>query len=316
LAVKVKIKKKTPTLTPDDFAVPGDRSARQMAYLSFVVVSLILIGIASSFGFRDQNRSWIPAIAVTVWVIVPWWIFYILLPRRYRSRIGLKNRAMPTHHPEIRDLVSRQARMLGVKEPEVFVIDDEVGWIKTFSAGRPYIVVTKPIIELLKPAEFACAVLRELGKIKSGHVRAFSLLHFMGSTPRFLRGIFCMPVWFLHLLLWQNWEDEAEETLDRLLLIYTRNARLCASTILKMEVERDPVVNISPDEVEDYLRQHDPLQATSLQVSAHFKMGTTIHDKPELNERLKSFVVFTQSDDYKNLVQKLKEVVESQKPRK
>jgi len=27
-------------------------------------------------------------------------------------------------------------------------------------------------------------------------------------------------------------------------------------------------------------------------------------------------VVFTQSDDYKNLVQKLKEVVESQKPRK
>ena len=316
MAVKVKLKKKVPVLRVEEYAAPGDRSARQMAYLSFVVISIILIGLAAGFAFKGKHPSWIPLVVVAAWVVVPWWVFFVLLPRRYRNRIGLKNRAMPTHYPEIRDLVSQQARLLGIKEPEVFVIDDQVGWIKTFGGGRPFVVITKPLIELLKPPELACAVLRELGKIRSGHVRAFSLLHFMNRTPRFVRGIFCFPVWFLSLLLWQNWEDQAEVTLDRLVLIYSRNPRLCASTILKMEIEKDPVVNITPEEVDDYLKQHDPLQATTLQVSAHFKMGTTIHEKPELNERLKTIVAFAQSEEHKKLVQKLEEMLAEQKARR
>lgn len=313
MAVKVRIEKKRPTLKAEDYAVPGDRSGRQTAYITFLVLSLFIIGIPTALALQDQ-RKWITAGVCIAWVIVPWWIYFVNLPRRYRSKIGLKNRAMPTHYPEIRDLVAQQCRIVGIKEPEVFIFqDEENGWIQTISGGRPYIVFTTKLLQMLKPKEFACAMLRELGRIKSGHARVRSLLHFLNKTPRFLRGLFAMPVWFLGYILWQNWEDDAEDTLDRLVLVLTRDARLCASTILKMEIEKNPVVNVSAEEVEDYLGQQDPIKASAVEVSAHFKMGTTVQQNPELFERLKGLIAVTQSKEYKELIGKMDEVLSSLK---
>lgn len=339
MAVKVKIQKKRPTLKPEDYAVPGDKSGRQIAYVSFVVIALVLMGIAAFLAMKPKHPNYPVAVVLVLWVIVPWFIYFVNMPRRHRMKLGLQNRSMPTHHPEIRDLVSQQAKLLGVKEPEVFiidgdtgtiqtphgpvnvykigffVIDGDTGYIQTLSGGRPYIVFTKRLLEVLKPEEFRCAMLMELGKIKSGHARAGSLLYFLNKTPRFLRGIFAMPVWFLGLLLWQSWEDEAEVTIDHLMLGLTRNPRLVAATVLKMQIEKDPVVNISPEEVDEYLQQQEAMKATTLEVSAHFKMGTTIHQNPELYERLRAFVTFTQSKEYQELCEKIKEVLAAAKPK-
>ncbi len=313
MAVKVKIQKKRPTLKPEDYAVPGDKSGRQIAYTSFVVIALVILGIAAFLAMKPKHPNYPIAAVLVLWVIVPWFMYFVNLPRRHRMKLGLKNRSMPTHYPEIRDLMSQQAKLLGVKEPEVFVIDGDTGYIQTLSGGRPFIVFTKRLMEVLKPEEFRCAMLMELGRIKSGHARAGTLLYLLNTTPKFLRGIFAMPVWFLGLLLWQSWEDEAEVTIDHLMLGLTRNPRLVAATVLKMQIEKDPVVNISPEEVDEYLQQQEAMKATTLEVSAHFKMGTTVHQNPELYERLRSFVTFTQSKEYQELCEKIKAILAAAK---
>ena len=322
MGMKVKVhKKRRVRLTLKAYAYPGlvvqKFQSLAVAGLPVLILGMVLLysGVTAPGPTEDAPGRGGSVLyfgtGLIAWLGLSWLIAWRCCTAGDRSRIkkaGLKAKVMANNMPEIKSLVSEHCKAVGVKEPETYVMEEENSRVRILGGGKPILVISSNMQELLKPEEFQCAVFRALAELRAGAVGLKSWVRFMRETSQILR-ICLFPAHAVAYLLQQNWDLMADVTTDRLLLITTRHARLCLATIMHLAVEDSPLAQIDHTDVEAYLQKRDGVQATTEGVSTHFKMGTGLQTVPGLNERIQEFIKYSASDEYKELIGKIDEVL-------
>ncbi|NCO42621.1 MAG: hypothetical protein COZ06_13630 [Armatimonadetes bacterium CG_4_10_14_3_um_filter_66_18] len=307
MGMKVKVgKKRRVRLTLKAYGYPG-LTAQKVQPFALVAAPVLVVGIA----LAATPVTLYYGTGLIVWLALSWAVAWMTCTSKDRGRIkktGLKAKVMANNFPEIKAMLSEHCRAVGVKEPDTFVMDEEVGRVSLLGGGKPVLVISKSMQEILNPEEFRYALYRAIAELRTKSPGLKSLAAWAHELSPVLRA--CLfPAAALGSLLDQNWRLLADLTADRLLLITTRHPRLCLATIMHLEVESNPLAQFEHADVENYLKQRTGVQATTDGVSTHFKMGTGMQTLPDLNTRVQELIKYSASTEYKELCAKIDEVV-------
>ncbi len=252
---------------------------------------------------------WQPAAALAAWPLVT----LLLLPplacqsmRRRLKEAGLRAKVMGNNYPEIQQLVRSQCAVLGLKEPGVYVLDDELAFVSVLSGGRPAIVITRPALDTLTGDELAAAFAQQLGHIKARHVRMMNLVTYIRGAKRIWHAVW-LPASIMTIVL-QGWSDVAEWTADRCALLLTGRPQAVNAAMVKLALEADALAQIDSRELRDYLSAGGELATDAEQVERHFRIGTFITDTPGLTERIRTLSEFARSDEAREAFEKVTEI--------
>lgn len=308
MGMKVKVKKQRRVkLTRKAYAYPG-LAASKVQPFAMVGLPLLVVGLLLAFA---HGTTLYYGTGLIAWLCLSWGIGWQASTRADRATIrktGRKSRVMVNNFPEIKALVSEHCRSVGVKEPDTYVLDEDAGRITVLGGGKPILVLSSNMREVLSPEEFQCALVRAIAEIRTGAVGLKSFVAFGTDLSSVLRP--CLfPLYLVAVLLRQTWLLLADVTTDRLMLITTRKPRLCLSTVMHLEIERNPLAQIDHADVEAFLRQGSGMQATTAGVSTHFKMGTGLQTVPNLQERIQELIAYSGSSQYKELCAKIDEAM-------
>ena len=312
LRVKVADKKAKPraALSDKDFRYPRERVTYWQAVLALALCCIIPAGITLVVVLRTAAPGTMPMWQVpaffVLWPILCLVVVPVLAGRPMRKRIkesGRQAKVMANNYPEIHQLVRSQCRTLGIREPDVYVLDDEVAQVVTIAGARPAVVITRPVLNALTGEELAAAIGHELGHIKAGHVRMENVLKFMqGAAPswKLLFG----PATVLRILLGM-WGQMIECTADRVALLLTNKVAAVNTAVVKLAVEADSLAQVDPRELRAYLSSSGELSTDSSQVERHYRIGTFISQQPGLRERIAQLIEYAGSEQAQSALSKL-----------
>lgn len=214
--------------------------------------------------------------------------------QRLRAR-GLQIRVMPNTFPEMKQLLSRMCKQLGIREPEAFIVRGEHRNFQTLGLWSPYfLILDETVWEPLNQAELEALVAHELGYIRSGHV-FWRTLVLTAQELHPLWRLLGLPLQLFAACLRMAWMNIIEFTADRVALLLIRDPQICISALLKRAVEMDPTSNLEPHEIDDYLRR-GALSVQAQDVEDHYRVGTFVRSHPLLQARLGDLIRFGQSD--------------------
>jgi Zn-dependent protease with chaperone function len=217
--------------------------------------------------------------------------------RKRIKQAGLRAKVMGNNFPEIQQVVRSQCSVLGLREPNVFVVEDDMAFITTLAGGRSAVVITRPALDALTGDELAAAIAQELGHIKAGHVRMMNLLAYVRGARRIWQAVW-FPASVMSILM-QGWSDVIEWTADRCALLLTGRAQAVNAAMVKLALEADALAQIDSRELADYLSAGRELATDAEQVERHFRIGTFITDTPGLTERIRALSDFARSEGAK-----------------
>jgi len=293
-------------LSDTDFRFPREKAMYWQALAAVVIGCLIPAGITFAIVSRSEMPLWqIPTFFV-LWPVLCLILVPALAGRPMRKRIkeaGRQGKVLPTNYPEIHQLVRSQCAMLGIKEPDMYVLDDEVAQVVTIAGAKPALVITRPVLNALTGEELAAAIAHELGHIKSGHVRMENVLIYMGGAPSHWRIIFAPATLFGFFL--GTWAQVIERTADRIALLLTNKVAVVNTAIVKLAMEADSLAQVDPRELRAYLSSNGELSTDSSQVERHFRIGTFISQQPGLRDRIAQLVEYAKSEEAQSALSKL-----------
>ena len=288
-----------------DYAAPGERAEGMKAFWVWVLVMVVLV---AAFSISPATRG--IAIGIFAWWLVTAIGYFWLAPRLVLRRLRLnapEYSVTKTRQPRIKTMLSRGSALLGISEPEGYLLPEEAPQLRIMG-GRPFfIVLTQETLEMLEPPELDCLLLRAMMHARQGHVRRLMLGRFLHDTPPAAR-ILVWPVIFYNFLLRHWWHDLAQQTADRLTLLLTRNPDLLKSAILKLYVASSPRMQeqeVTVADVNAYINQKGAIGTRGQEISLQYKIGQAIHDDPYLDERIDNIDDWAKSADFKGAVEKL-----------
>ncbi|MFQ5808452.1 MAG: M48 family metalloprotease [Armatimonadota bacterium] len=312
LQVKVGEKKAKPRakLGDADFRFPREKSTYWQALLAVAMCCLIPAGVTLVIVLRTTPPGGMPLWQIpsffVLWPILCLIVVPVLAGRPMRKRIkesGRQAKVMATNYPEIHQLVRSQCSTLGLKEPDVYVLDDEVGQVVTMAGAKPALVITRPILNALTGDELGAAIAHQLGHIKAGHVRMENVLTFMRDAAPSWQVIFG-PATLFRIFL-GTWAQMIECTADRVGLLLTNKIASVNAAAVKLAVEADSLAQVDPRELRAYLSSSGELSTDSSQMERHYRIGTFISQQPGLRERIAQLIEYSGSEEAQEAFSKL-----------
>jgi Zn-dependent protease with chaperone function len=312
LQVKVGDKKAKPRVKLDDkdFRFPREKSTYWQAVLAVVLSCLIPAGVTLAVVLRTTPPGAMPLWQIpsffVLWPVLCFILVPVLAGRPMRKRIkeaGRQAKVMANNYPEIHQLVRSQCGALGIKEPDVYVLDDEVAQVVTMAGAKPAVVITRPVLNALTGDELGAAIAHQLGHIKAGHVRMENVLAFIrGAAPAGQAA--AGPATLFRIFL-GTWAQMIECTADRVALLLTNNIASVNAAAVKLAVEADSLAQVDPRELRAYLSSSGDLSTDSSQVERHYRIGTFISEQPGLRERIAQLVEYSGSEAAQEAFSKL-----------
>ena len=304
---------KTPTktkgvLTPVEEAVktsllPQDKQYGQIA----LGVWLAILVFACGIWWVINPEALLPfAIGMPVWVLLSIAAYLMFGPNylvgKLRtnggSPISLQNK------PALKNLLSRAAPLLAIKEPPALIVEKEVPRSSVWPSA---LLFNKPLFGVMDESEASVLAVRGLAHQKLGHARRLALLDMLDQTPTITK-LLVWPVVLYARLLRQLWLPHAQRSADRLALVLIRNPQLMVSAILKEYAATDSgmqEMGVTSQDVSNWISQKGHIGMKGEEISTQYKLGRAIHEAPILEERIQELQRWNDSPDFKTAVEKL-----------
>lgn len=343
-------KRKRAVLIPKDYQFPGEKMTYVQAMGGVWALFLILAGLVAWQAFapdtgqalHGRHQAWVILLLYPALTVMG--LNYLSArPRKAQlKKLGSKAKVMRTNHPELHKLLSEAAKLLCMKEPAAYVIQDEAPYLYSVPGRPPSIIVSSKSIEVLTPAELSAALAHELGHIKTGHVSVdLAITAIRGANP--LLQIIALPVTLMSFLM-RGWLDVIDYTADRCSLLVTKRLQVCTAEMVKLAAagvhvtqlthrdrkradrqrrpRDDPVTDremaadeaekvlaeISPDELDAYLAGGAEITDDPIQVERAFKISRFIEQQRNLRSRIRNLGEFIDTDQGEQCLVKMEEV--------
>lgn len=298
-----------------DYVEPGERGEGLKALLIWLLSILVVSAVLSIW---EGTRPF--AIGLFAWWLLSLIGYFILAPllvlRRLRMH-GSEYEITAKKYPRLKTLLVKGSAMLGISEPEAFLVAEGISQVRLLGRKDPhFIVITQATCDLLQGPELDCLILRALVHARQGHGARLMLLQFLNDTPAAARMI-VWPIAFYGFLLQFFWLDLAHKTTDRIALLLIKNPKLLTSALLKQHVATDPIMqgnNVTARDVDNFIRQEGNIGMAGTEISTQYKMGSAIHENPYLEERIHAISGWAKSPEFAEALKKLAETKAGKTP--
>ncbi|MEA3400960.1 MAG: M48 family metalloprotease [Armatimonadota bacterium] len=319
--VRKRRKKKVPeaALTLDDYQFAGEKRVYWEGVGGLVGIWLFitwdiayfLVGVLNAKVKPDAplyHDYWLP-IGLIVYLALAWLIANWLAVRPRRRQLkeaGMNRRVLNKTYPKLKSILGEQAKLLVMDEPEMYVIDDDTPYIFSMPGRNGTIVTTDPVVGAMSDEEMAALIAREMGHIKSHHVR-------MAFVTRFIRRanvvaqVLLFPVRMIALFL-RGWLDLIEVTADRVALLVTGRPALVNAALVKLAVAADREAEISQEDLDAFLESATDISTDAAQIERHYMMGQFLTKQPHLRERIEEVTGFLRTEEGQQAMQKMTEM--------
>lgn len=298
-----------------DYQYPGERAGYWQGVI-FLLIPFLVAGGWVLFEVFNEHRPGGPfyhkyhapvvillypvlAILVVNWLAVR--------PRRQQFKeTGMQSKVLSKTYPQLKQMLMEQSKMLGMSEPDMYIVDDDMAYVYSMPGKGGTIVASKPLLDALKPEELAAMVGREMGHIKSHHVR-------MGLAVSYIRHanlIWKILLFPVLLFSWglRGWVDLTELTADRVGLLVTGRAPVVNAALVKSAVAADKQSEVDSEELEAYLEGGSDISTDSEQMERHFKIGQFLSSQKGLRERIEQVGEFPRMEQGTAALAKMEEI--------
>jgi Zn-dependent protease with chaperone function len=300
-----------------DYQYPGERAGYWQgvcvlagAFLvATVVVSLYVFGKgAAHMSSKIHGQWWVPleilGYPVLSILVVNW---LAVRPRRQQFKeTGMQSKVLSKTYPQLKQMLTEQSKMLGMSEPDMYLVDDDMAYMYSMPGKGGTIVASKPLLGALKPEELAAMVGREMGHIKSHHVRMGLAINYI-RRANLLWKILLFPVTLFSVML-RGWVDLTEYTADRVAFLVTGRAPVVNAALVKSAVAADKQSEVDSEELEAYLEGGADISTDSEQMERHFKIGQFLSSQKGLRERIEQMGDFARTTQGQAALAKMEEV--------
>ena len=296
------------TLAPAQLRFPGEVSHYWMA-VSAVTWACVFLAVGGWFstGHSAENWQWayLAAWPIGSILIVNW--VSNRTRRQQLKQLGPSARVFGTNHQELGRHLKEVADLLGMRKlPAMFLVEDDAPYLYAMAGGKGTIILTTALVQLLRRDELSVMLARELAHLKFSHVRLERALHWLRTSPP-IYNILLLPLCFWGVVM-GPWLELIEYTADRAAVLVTGSPNLVNATIVKLAAAADPQSGVTVDEIEDFLHQERAAELDAGQMEAQFKLNRFVESIPNLRDRIEQVSEFYQSDDAKQLLEKVAEV--------
>ncbi len=278
------------------------------ALFGFAVYWTAFFAIRTGPGAWIHGKFWVPA-AILVYPFLALWVAQLLAVRPRRQELkeaGMQARVLTRSHPQLKEMLSQQAKLLMIDEPEMYVIDDETPYIFSMPSKTGAIVATRPLLETMNEAELSALLAREMGHIAAHHVRMAFTARWMRRANPALK-VLLLPVTLMCAFL-GPWLNLIEVTADRVAILVTGRPALVNAALVKLAVAADREAEISQEELEAYMRAGLDITTDSAQMERHFRVGEFLSSQRELRERIEEITNYLHTDEGQEALQKMQEM--------
>ena len=137
------------------------------------------------------GKWWIPLI-ILAYPYAAWQVANVLAVRPRRKLLkqaGPSARVLNKSHPRLKAVLAEQARLLGLPEPEMYVLHDDAAYMYSMpgKGAGSIIITTDALLAGLDDDEMATMIAREMGHALCNHVRMAFVLEYMRHAPAIVR---------------------------------------------------------------------------------------------------------------------------------
>lgn len=288
----------------DDYAHPDETREGKKTLALWLGTLLVLIA-----GFAAFSATRSVSIGIFIWWLLSCIGYFFIAPKIVLRRLRMHGPQIAVNtrtQPQLQTLIGKGSGALKIAPPEAYLLPEGISQLRIFMPPA-FLMLTQAAIELHRPNELNCLVLRQLVHLRQNHTRRLMLIKLLSDTPPPLR-ILVWPVGLYSFFLRMRWVDLAEMTADRLTLLIVKNHKLLISALIKQHAATDPLMaqhDISTADVDTYVAQEGFIALESHQISTQYRLGQAIHENPYLEERLKELNGFSKSPEYKEALEKL-----------
>ncbi len=300
-----------------DYQYPGEKVGYWQAVSVLggaFLVAAVVVGIyafgksAAHMSSSFHGKWWIPLEIIAyplLCILVVNWL--AVRPRRQQFKeTGMQSKVLAKTYPQLKQMLTEQSRRLGMKEPDMYIVEDDVAYTYTMPGKAGTIVASKSLLEALKPEELAVMVAREMGHIRSHHVK-------MGLAVNYIRHanliwkLVLFPVLIFSWLL-RGWVELTEFTADRVAVLLTGRPAVVNAALVKSAVAADKQAEVASEELEAYLEGGSDISTDSEQLERHFKIGQFLTGQGGLKERIEQVGEFAKTSQGQAALQKMAEL--------
>ena len=191
---------------------------------------------------------------------------------------------MSKTYPRLKQMLAEQSKLLGIPEPEMWVVEDDAPYMYSMPGKSGAIVASKPILDALKDEEAGAMMARQMGHLKSHHVRMDLAITYIRHANLIWK-ILLFPVLIFALFL-RGWSELTQFTADRVGLLIAGRPAVVNAALVKSAVARDKQAEIESEELEAYLEARGDISTDSEQMERHFKIGQFLTTQKGLRERI------------------------------
>lgn len=281
--------------------VPQDK---QMGLAALGVWLVLLVFLCGIWGFFEATKPF--AIGMPTWAFLSIAVYLGIGPGYLVGKMRAKGGAAVSSHnkPVLKNLLSRAAPLLALKEPPALIVEKEAPRSRAWPTA---LLFNKPLFGVMDDSEASVLAVRGLAHQKLGHARRLALLDLLEQTPTITK-LLVWPVALYGRLLRQMWLPHAQQSADRLALLLIRNPQLMMSAILKEYAATDAgmqELGVTSDDVTKWISQKGHIGMKGEEISTQYKLGRAIHEAPILEGRIQELQRWNDSPDFKTAVEKL-----------
>jgi hypothetical protein len=346
-------KRKKTTLATKDYQYPGEKMLYLQAMGGIWLLFLILAGYFAHSTFINGRSTFfhkpvgyeLIAIALLYPAITIIGLNYLSQrPRKMElKKAGPRARVSPSNQPQLHKLVKDASTLLCMKQPELYVVQDEMPYLYAVPGRQGSIIMSDKCIEVLRPEELAAAVAKQLGHLKTGHV-AVDLAITANRRANPLLQIICLPATLMGFLM-RGWQDTIDYTGDRCSLLVARRLQTCTASMVKLaaagvtvtrlggardkrreerkkarvgeamtdrEMAADEaekvLAEVGPGELDAYLAGGGELTDDPIQVERAFKISRFIEQQRNLKDRIRNLGEWAETDHCEAALAKVDEI--------
>ncbi len=312
-------KKQELKLELTDYQFPGEKNGYWTAIGITIGVFLIaatmlfvanLNGMANGTGIRGlQGVKWWPIVNI---IIFPWVTIVVanIMATRHSAasikKVGRQAKVMPNNFPQLHRILANHANVVGMKLPNMYLLQDDAPYIYTIPGGPGTIVISSGLRDGVEEDDLSALIAHEMGHINSHHVRTTLAIGYITNANLVFK-ILLFPVLMIKLFA-GGWTDLADFTADRFSLLVTGDASVLNKALVKMAVLADKQADITPEELRAYLESAGDISTDAAQMERQFRIGNFISSQPNLAERVEEMREFVRSDEGKAAFDKMQEI--------
>jgi len=311
-------RKKTVKLTEKDFRYPNERVIYWQAIVA-VMIMVVVPAIGTYLMCKSEaeenplhNPYQIPAL-ILLWPIISVLVINWLAARprkKLLKTLGPQAKTTAAKFPQLRQAVSEYCKVLDVREPDIYVLENERPEVQMLANRTMFI--TTGLIAALTDTQLRAALAHHMAHLKGGHVRMHTAITFIRAAKPWTKAALAPAHVFAMTL--GNWVDVADYSADRAAALLTGSGSDVNAMMVKLAVIGDPLSQIEPAELDEYLQETGELSTDSAQVERHFKIGNFVANVHNLRERINEAGAFLKSEQGKAAMAKLAEMKRTPAP--